>query len=339
MTPDTENASTLKEPLRFERQLFEKPWGGRALEKLGIELPAGKAIGESWEIADRGDHNSTVAVGAFAGRKLSGLMLSEEEALLGDAKPSPRGNFPLLVKYLTASHALSVQVHPDHATAERLMAGDSGKTECWYVLDAEPGALVYLGLREGVDGSTFCKDVTKHDMVDLLQPWEVRAGQFVFVPAGTVHAVGAGLTLVEIQENSDLTYRIYDWGRTDDEGNARETHLEEAKVSIDFDRPVVGPVDPRFEPCGEASKVARVCESDSFDIELFDVAGDLDLSTGRVAQVLCVTHGSGSLEVEGVEEPWPLERGDTWLLPANLGTYRLQPKGAEFSVLRATTKA
>lgn len=339
MGTNTENVPGLQEPLRFERILLEKLWGGRRLADLGVTLPEGLLIGESWELADRSEHASQVAVGTFAGRQLRGLMLSEEVSILGDSKPSRSGHFPLLVKYLDASKALSVQVHPNHAEAERLSVTDGGKSECWYVLAAEPGSLIYLGLQAGVDAATFAKDVRGDHVADLLQSFPVEAGQFVFVPAGTVHAVGAGITLVEVQENSDITLRIHDWGRVDANGQARELHIDDALLAIDYETVHTGPIYPQFSDCGDSDKIAPLGECDSFSVELFDVAGGLELDTRGLAQTYVVTRGRGELILPNEGGTWELGPGETWLIPASLGSHQVHARGAELHILRATAKA
>lgn len=342
MGTNTENEPGLKEPLRFERILLEKVWGGRKLADVGVALPDDVLIGESWELSDRSENASQVATGSLKGRKLRGLMLSEEAAILGNSKLSRSGFFPLLVKYLDASDALSVQVHPDHKQAERLSAVDGGKSECWYVLAAEPGSLVYLGLRPEVDAATFVKRVSSDDIADLLQTFPVEKGQFIYVPAGMVHAVGAGITLVEVQENSDLTLRIHDWGRTNEAGEGRELHIDDALLAIDYESVSAGPFEPRFSDCGDSDRKALLGECDSFCVELFDVAGELDCDTDGLAQVYVVTRGHGVLILPGEGEDdvtWELGTGETWLIPASLGAHRVESRSAEFHILRATAKA
>lgn len=339
METNTENVPGLKEPLRFERLLLEKLWGGRRLADHGIELPEGQKIGESWEIADRSDGASKVVEGPLKGRSLRGLMLSEGDSILGASRPSRHDNFPLLVKYLDASEPLSVQVHPTHQEADRLSVTDGGKSECWYILDAEPGALIYLGLRPDVDAATFAKAVDSDDIGDLLQTYPVSKGQFVFVPAGTVHAVGAGITLVEVQENSDITLRIHDWGRVDDAGQPRELHIDDALLAIDFGGVPVGPVDPVFQDCGDSDRIAALGDYETFSVDLFDVAGELDLDTSGLAQVYVVTRGQGELILPDESSKWSLRTGEAWLIPASLGPHRVESRSAEFHILRATAKA
>jgi mannose-6-phosphate isomerase len=331
---DGPNGDGLCEPLLFERIYLEKVWGGRELERaLGIELPAEVEVGETWELCDRGDNNSVVASGACAGRELRGLMMSSAGSLLGRARPSTTGAFPLLIKYLDAKKPLSVQVHPDHKTARRLGV-ESGKTECWYILSAEPGALIYLGLKPDVDATTFAEKAAGPEVVDLLMPYEVEAGQFVFVPAGTVHAIGAGVTLAEVQENSDVTFRLYDWGRLGLDGNPRAAHVEEALLAMQYDQLLEGPVTPDLD--GELNRFAQLADCEAFGVELHDVAGRIEFDTEGVPNAYIVVAGKGLIRI-GAEER-AIKTGDVWLAPACVGAHALELDAEELRVLRVTAR-
>lgn len=321
----------LRVPLRMGRICLEKVWGGRALERVpGIELDLPGPVGETWELVDRTDQNSRVSGGPHEGSALRELMATDREALLGEAVPTADGRFPVLVKYLSASKPLSVQVHPDDETARRLHAGESGKTESWYILDAEPGSLVYLGLREGVDISQLGAVAAGRGIVDLLQPWPVSAGQYVHVPAGTLHAIGEGITLVEVQQNSDVTYRLFDWGRVGLDGEPRETHLEQALLAMDYEQPIEGPVTPELENLGGDNRGATLVDGEHYAFAIHEVQSHLDLETPGVARALVVIEGPARLWTAAAEEPWTLEQGDTWLVPAVVEGLRVEcPDGVE----------
>jgi mannose-6-phosphate isomerase len=207
-------------------------------ERFGKPLPPGKKIGEAWLIADHPQHESVVAEGALAGLSLRQLMQRWPGDLLGNAKPTKFGRFPLLLKLLDAAENLSVQVHPDDAIAEQLGEPDIGKTEAWHILDADDGAVLYCGFDTPMDRAQFRSRAESGEIVRDLHALHPKPGDDVFVPAGTVHAIGAGVLLAEIQQNSDLTYRIYDWGRTDAEGKPRALHLEKAVRAMDLDSPL-----------------------------------------------------------------------------------------------------
>jgi mannose-6-phosphate isomerase len=207
-------------------RLDAKPWGGRRLERLGVTLPPDAAIGEAVVTAN----DAMVSRGAFAGRSLGEIVSSDPEAMLGaDARQAVtgRGIFPLLVKLIDASENLSIQVHPDDEAARPL--DQPGKTEAWHVLAAEPGAQLYLGVRPGVPFDAFREAASLLDgsSAALMRTLPAQPGSTVLIPAGTIHALGAGVMVYEIQQPSDITYRLDDWGRRDASGSPRETHLDE----------------------------------------------------------------------------------------------------------------
>lgn len=338
-------AASLVHPLRFERRFLEKPWGGSSLaERPGIALPAGRQIGETWELVDRAQENSLVAEGATPGRTLRSLMEEQGSAILGRAKLSPAGEFPLLVKFLDAREDLSVQVHPHAGIAHTLPRGDAPKTECWYILSAAPLAVVYLGLKPGVDAAELRRRAGDRSIVELLEQHPVREGDFVFVPAGTVHAIGAGITLAEVQETSDTTYRIYDWGRVDKDGRPRPVHLEQALAATRFGVTPEGPIRSRARPAGEGVQRAPLVDCASFAVELVELEGpraagagaSVRDSTGGVALVYVVLGGAGTLRAEDGRE-FRLRAGDTWLVPAACASLTIEAR-EPLRFLRARTK-
>ena len=320
---------SLLDPLRFRPRALAKVWGGRRLDEflpggLGLDGP----VGEVWMVADRDEMGSEVDGGDLEGRRLTGLMLSEREDLLGDARPSEGDRFPLLVKYLDAAEALSIQVHPDAACSAKL--GGEPKDECWYVLAADPGAHVFLGLMPDVDAATFAAQASSHHVVDLLQRFEVRAGEFVSVPAGTVHAIGPGVTLVEVQENADTTWRLFDWDRKGLDGELRCLHLEEALPAIDYAATPEGPVTTSYE--GKVNGRAPLLDGPAFSVEALRINEPLALDTMARPWVYVVLGGKGSLVTDRGE--WRLRRGESWLLPAALGAHRFGSVDGELEILR-----
>ena len=228
-------------PLRFRPILRQLIWGGRRLGTvLHKSIGAASDYAESWELSDYHDAVSIVEDGPLAGTTLRNLVQSRGAELLGSAL-GPRQQFPLLVKFIDANQVLSVQVHPDQETGRRL-AGDNGKTETWVILDAEPGSLIYSGLKAGVGPDELKKAIQDRSVESLLHAYEPKPGDSILIEAGTVHAIGAGVLLAEIQQMSDATFRVYDWGRLQPDGKPRELHIPQAMESIRFDR---GPVDPK----------------------------------------------------------------------------------------------
>ena len=227
-------------PLRFEPILRRLIWGGRRLGTV-LHKPIGEGndYAESWELSDYRDAVSVVNEGELSGTTLRDLVHHRGREVLGPGL-SGRSQFPLLVKFIDAREVLSVQVHPDDEKGKRL-AGDNGKTETWVVVDAEPESLIYAGLRPGVTREQFQAAIEDGQVEPLLHRFPARPGDCIMIEAGTVHAIGAGVLLAEIQQMSDATFRVFDWGRVGADGRPRELHITEAMESTDFTR---GPVNP-----------------------------------------------------------------------------------------------
>ncbi len=219
-------------PLTFHPIFKERLWGGRTLERLYQKtLPPQLPMGESWEISDRPGDVSVVDQGPLAGQTLEALLRDHRQELLGSVAPVG-GRFPLLIKILDAREKLSLQVHPPQSVAHRLR-GDP-KTEMWYLADADPGAELYVGLRRGVTRQEFEEKLRTAAVAECFHRVPVRAGDAMFVPSGRVHAIGAGCTIFEIQQNSDTTYRVFDWNRIGPDGKPRQLHVADSLESIDF---------------------------------------------------------------------------------------------------------
>ncbi len=330
----------LDQPLRFERVFVEKVWGGRALEICpGIELPEGPPIGETWELVDRAKENSVVAEGPFEGARFEEVMARAGDQLLGRARPNVRGRFPLLVKYLDASQALSVQVHPDDASAARIGGDAEGKTEAWYFLEVKPGGAVYSGLREGVGREDLRGAVGKPDLVPCLGHFEVQAGQSLTVEGGTVHAIGAGVTLLEVQQNSNTTYRMYDWDRLGLDGQPRESHQELALAATDFRRGSVRPTAPTEVRESDGLREAELSRTDHFSMTRLECRKGVHRDTSGQFLVYAAIAGSGTLEAPNGRSGWRMNQGDVWLLPASLGEHRIEPDEQGCTVLALDANA
>jgi mannose-6-phosphate isomerase len=244
-------------PLTFQPIFKERVWGGRRLERLyGKALPAGATIGESWEISDRPGDVSVIANGPLAGRDLRWLMASHSAELLGTAQPMG-GRFPLLVKLLDAQDKLSLQVHPPADRAAQL--GGESKTEAWYFAATEPGAEIYAGLRRGTTRADFEQRLRDGTVAECFHRLPVQRGDAMFLPSGRVHALGAGSVLFEIQQNSDTTYRVFDWNRVGLDGQPRALHVASALASIAFDdfEPALAPVTFAETPAGRCRTIAN----------------------------------------------------------------------------------
>jgi mannose-6-phosphate isomerase len=292
-------------PLRSVPMFKQRIWGGQRLrEAFGKDLPAGQRIGESWEIADLPEGKSTIGNGPLRGRTLGEVAREHPEEITG-GRDFP-GLFPLLVKFIDAQEVLSVQVHPDAATCRRMGRGDP-KTECWYVIRAEPGALIYKGFKKEVTKEQVAKAITHGTAAGLLATVPVQPGQCHFIPAGTVHSLGAGLLIAEIQTPSDTTYRVFDWSRVDDAGRPRPLHVAEALESIHFD------VTPEKLP---VTTVGRLVDCEYFRVDKGHQAGKGELFLKRgTMRVLIFLTGGGTI-VSGGAEPVEFQAGDCLLIPA-----------------------
>jgi mannose-6-phosphate isomerase len=303
-------------------------WGGRRLgQALGKALPTGETYGESWEVSDHASHRSA----ADDGSTLRGLMERDAKSLLG----AKGDQFPWLVKYLDARDWLSVQVHPDEEAVKSLLPGENSKTEAWFILAAEPGSRVYAGLRPGVDEARLRKAVADGAVAGCLHSFEPRAGECLFLPAGTVHAVGGGVLIAEVQQTSDATFRLFDWNRVDAKGEVRQLHVEEAMASIAW---AAGPVDPvrveGYPHGGPAWQELVRCRY--FRLDYVRQREAFCLPAGRM-QVVMVLHGAGELWCEGGRER--LAAGDTLLLPATMPVARVLPRGGVGLLLASLPEA
>ncbi len=304
--------------LLFEPIFQERIWGGRRLEdEFGKKLPAGRKIGESWELVDRPEAQSVVRSGPLKGISLHQLWKNHRGEIFGAAKSAPR--FPLLIKLLDARDTLSLQVHPPAHIAPRL--NGEPKTEFWYVAKADPNAKIYAGLRATTSPEEFNRSIASGNVTDHIHSVPVKEGDGIFLPAGRFHAIGAGNLLVEIQQNSDTTYRVYDWDRVDDTGQPRELHIEQALQCIDFNDCQPEPI----KPTGEV-----LIKNELFEIQKWNLTERRELAPAGDFAIVCVL--GGELACAGTN----LQPGDLALLPANSKSRALAPSTKAASILRIT---
>jgi mannose-6-phosphate isomerase len=276
------------DPLTFTPLLMERVWGGRRLERFGRVLPDGSVIGESWELVDNGDQQSVVRDGPLAGRTLAQLWQESREQVFGArGVASASDHFPILVKLLDAEQTLSVQVHPPAHVAPEL--GGRPKTECWFVLDTEPGAQLFAGLGRNVTRESFeCALLAGEDVSELLTKLPVAAGDAMMIPSGRVHAIGAGCVIAEVQQTSDTTYRVFDFNRAGLDGEPRELHVAESMRSIDWDDVEPALVEP--SPAGEIALVNNLFEASRVTLTTARPAGPTGECTAIIplsAPLLC----------------------------------------------------
>src|SRR3984893_15469345 len=295
---------------------MERIWGGHRLASLfGKRTPPTATIGESWEIVDRPEAQSVVRNGPFRDRILHELWTRDRKAIFGNAPDSTR--FPLLIKLLDAHDQLSLQVHPPEKIAAKLKG--EPKTEFWYVASAIPGARLHVALRSAVTRAEFKKAVRAGTAANLVHTITVQAGDSIFLPAGRFHAVGGGNVLVEIQQNSDTTYRVYDWDRVDDNGKPRQLHVDQAVKSIDFDD---------VAPSLIESESEVLVHHQLFEIQKWSLDAPRDLGCpGEFVIVCCLT---GTIRCADVD----LRPGEFFLVPASMKDRQLQPRSAATTLLR-----
>ena len=317
-------------PIIFKPIFQERIWGGRRLAELfGKKLPANKRIGESWEIVDRPDAQSVVKNGPLKGKTLHALWTRHHREIFGSvAKVRSRtgiarkaralpNRFPLLIKLLDAEDRLSLQVHPPENIAAKL--GGEPKTECWYVAAADKGAQLFVGFRESISRGQFEKSLHAGSADLHVHTIPVRSGDAMFLPAGRFHAIGAGNVLIEVQQNSDTTYRVFDWNRVDEGGKPRQLHVEQALQCIDFDD---------AQPELVEAKGERLVKHDLFEIQKWNLDSPREVTArGEFAIVCCLT---GSLSCAAAE----LGPGEFFLVPAYLRDRQLTPRAQGTSLLR-----
>jgi len=295
-------------PLKFKPIFKQRIWGGQKLrEVFDKDIPPFEKIGESWELADLPYDKSVIANGELAGQTLNSAIQKFPEEITGNK--NFKGPFPLLIKFLDAEDILSVQVHPDLETCRRLGKGEP-KTECWYVISAESGAVIYKGLKKGVTTQQFAEAIKNGTVAELLVKVPVEAGQCHFLPAGTAHSIGAGLLIAEIQTPSDTTYRVFDFNRVDETGKPRPLHIREALESIHFD------MNSDKLP---VTTVGRLVDCEYFKIDKRHQAKicEVFVSSGEM-QTLIILTGAGTILSCQRGEGSHIEfgAGDTLLIPA-----------------------
>jgi mannose-6-phosphate isomerase len=311
-------------PLSFRPIFKERVWGGRGLERLYQKpLPPGVPIGESWEISDRPGDVSVIANGTLAGKDLRWLMENHSADLLGAARPQG-GRFPLLIKILDAQDKLSLQVHPPAAKAAEL--GGEPKTEMWYVAEAASGAELYVGLKRGVTRAAFEQKIKLGTVAECFHRVRVRSGDAMFLPSGRVHALGSGLIIFEVQQNSDTTYRVFDWNRLGLDGKPRELHVPQSLASIDFNDCEPSLLPRAFAQHGE-HKVRSLVRNPLFTAEAQEAnAGtSVPLRPNRM-QIIALL--AGGVQVDDGAGMLALAAGQFCLVPASLAQVTLRVETA-----------
>lgn len=306
----------MNEPIFLQPVFQERIWGGTKLRDLfGYAIP-NDHTGECWAVSAHPNGQSVVKGGPYQGMKLGDLWASHSELFRSNSTV-----FPLLTKLLDASDDLSVQVHPDDEYAGKYENGELGKTECWYIVDAEPGSVIVYG-HEAKTKEQLVQMIKDGDWDDLLTRVPVKPGDFFYVPSGTIHALGKGIVVLETQQSSDTTYRVYDYDRKDKNGNTRELHLEKAIE--------VTTIPQAYEPIKydsskrEGITVTSFVSNSFFTVEKWDVDGVAQIPANDKYTIFSVLAGNGTLTV--AEQSYPLAKGDHFILPVEFGPYQLDGK-------------
>jgi mannose-6-phosphate isomerase len=309
-------------PLRFKPVYKDYIWGGSRIPKLFNRNEPDGIYAESWEISTHPDGPTAIANGPLAGKTLRDLLPEHKDALLGSNVQGD--DFPLLIKLIDARDTLSVQVHPNNANAAAV--NGQPKTELWYFLEGDGSAQVYCGLKPGIGRAEFLKAMEDKTFAQILQAVPAYKGEAVFVPGGCVHAIDKGCLLLEIQQNSNTTYRIYDWDRVDAGGKGRELHIDKSLQVIDWE----STGDPRCKVNGTV-----IQECGFFRLDRFELSEETGFPRiGKSFQALFVAEGSGAVLWNGGEEA--LLPGQSWLVPAALDGFTVRPGAGPLTLLRVT---
>ena len=311
-------------PLKFRPILKSKVWGGAKLNTL-FQKKAAEKIGESWEISGVAENVSEVANGSLKGKSLNWLLENYKDILVGKKVYRDFGDkFPLLFKFIDAREDLSVQVHPDDFLAKQ-RHNSFGKTEMWYILNVEENGRLIVGFNESIDEQKYLKALSENRITEILKSEPVKSGDSFLLKPGTVHAIGAGILLAEIQQTSDITYRIYDWDRPDINGQLRELHTDLALEAIDF-----APSNVKLDYSEKLNSPVHICTTEFFSVNKLTLSQDYvrDHSEVFSFKVYMCLEGSAILEVKGFFEE--IKKGETILIPAIFSEIKFATNSASF---------
>ncbi len=315
-------------PMRFKEIFKPYIWGGQNLKRLGKPVKDGEIVAESWEISDHNDDISIVENGPLAGKNLRELI----ELYGEDISPkTENGRFPILIKYIDANKRLSVQVHPDDEYAKTHESPtELGKTECWYIMEAPPGAELIMGIKRGVNRDNFVEMIKNNRIEDGLNRIEVSKGDFIYIKTGTVHALLEGIMVCEIQENSDTTYRLYDWGRVGNDGKPRPLHIDKALDVINFPPDNEADYNRYIKSLlinydkDAVNTIQKLVRSKFFNIDYirYNTSFDLHMEKGVHFHTLNIIDGDGEIDYgDGVLD---ITMGDTILIPRPVKEYKIK---------------
>lgn len=312
-------------PIKFKPILKEKIWGGRKLRNLLGKVTENEMIGESWEISGVNESVSVVDNGPLKGTSLQSLLETFGETLVGRSVFARFGNeFPLLVKFIDAREILSVQVHPDDKMARELH-DSMGKTEMWYVIQADKEAVINVGFQKDVQKRDYLQALEKGNIKDLLNFEKVHRGDCFFIQPGTIHAIGAGVLLAEIQQSSDITYRVFDWNRKDAEGKSRELHTDQALNAIDFK----SRDDFRLDYKKTENNSSNIATCPFFTTNYLPVKGSITKNYFNLDSFVILMCVGGSADVSTEEGSESIKKGETIFIPAQVNEVTISGNNCE----------
>lgn len=317
-------------PLKFKPVYKDYIWGGKNLKKYNKDISGN--VAESWEVSCHPDGESIIENGEHKGLSLNQVIKAHPEDLMGKSIPEKyMQKFPLLIKFIDANDKLSVQVHPDDEYAKFIGSNDYGKNEMWHILEAKPGAKLVYGLKKGVDRDIFIKSVKEGTVEDCLNYIEVYPGDTLYIPAGMVHAVGEGIVLTEVQQNSNLTFRVYDYNRVDKNGRPRELHVDKAIEVIDFENnKKIGKIKEECIFINDGAKKSELINNEYFVNEKYYVEGEIsDNADGSKFIIYVVLDGECEINYTGGSEK--MKKGDSVFIPAAMGDFKIS---GNFKALR-----
>ncbi|WP_117883342.1 type I phosphomannose isomerase catalytic subunit [Aureibaculum luteum] len=312
---------SIQYPLKFEPILKERIWGGKKLNSVLNKVTDKENIGESWELSDVKGDVSIVANGKYKGKSLEFLINEYKDTLLGKKVYKNFGNnFPLLIKFIDAKEALSIQLHPNDALAKK-RHNSFGKTEMWYVMQADKAANLIVGFQKHSNKEEYLKHLENKSLLEILNVDEVEKGDVYFIPTGRIHAIGAGVLLAEIQQTSDVTYRIYDWDRKDDQGNGRELHTELALDAIDYSA-----IDTyKSDYTSEVNASINIVDCQYFTTNIIELEGKISIDNSAKDSFVIYMAVDGNVTIcYNDDKEIQLNKGETVLMPACLSQYVLK---------------
>ena len=314
-------------PLKFGKVYKDYIWGGRNLSKIGKELPESGNVAESWELSCHKNGMSTIINGEYSGMTLEDYIKNFGREVIGTTLPQKDvDKFPLLIKFIDANDRLSVQVHPSDEYAFAHENGELGKNEMWYILDAEPGATLVAGVAEGVTKESFAKAIKENRVEECLNYINVKPGDVINIPDGLVHAIGKGIILAEVQQNSDTTYRVYDYNRVGADGKTRPLHVEKSLETINFSytgKSCKSAEGLKISVGQNTEKTVKIANK-YFSIELYELKNGkiMEKADGDKFYVYIICGGSGKISYkEGAQD---IKMGETLLIPAAMGEYTIE---------------